>query len=353
MLNMGLKHRLYGAAFAGLAAAGAPRWAGSGLRGLGGILMLHHVRPWVEREFAPNRLLEVTPEFLDLALTRARAAGYRFVPLDEAVDAVEAGRVDQRVLALTFDDGYRDNLEHALPVLRAHGAPATIFVTPGFVERSAELWWLDLEDAIARAAQVSASIGGETLDLPASTAAQKSAAFETIYWRLRARPEPELRAVIAGLAREQGVDSRATAERLCLDWDGVRRLAADPLIAIGAHTLTHPMLAKHDAETARREMAESKAILEKELGAPVRHLAYPVGDRSSAGPRDFALARELGFRSAVTTRRGMLFPEHARHLTALPRISLNGFFQDPGQFEVLLSGVPFWLWNRGRRVDAA
>src|SRR3954470_17872089 len=100
---MGLKHRLYSAAFAGLAAARAPAWAGAGLRGLGGILMLHHVRPWVEREFAPNRLLEVTPEFLDVALTRAKAAGYRLVPLEEAVDAVQKGRADQRFLALTFD----------------------------------------------------------------------------------------------------------------------------------------------------------------------------------------------------------------------------------------------------------
>jgi peptidoglycan/xylan/chitin deacetylase (PgdA/CDA1 family) len=87
------------------------------------------------------------------------------------------------------------------------------------------------------------------------------------------------------------------------------------------------------------------------LGAPVRHLAYPVGDPTSAGPREFTMARDLGFRSAVTTRPGMLFPEHAQHLTALPRISVNGFFQNADAFDVLLSGVPFWLWNRGRRLN--
>jgi peptidoglycan/xylan/chitin deacetylase (PgdA/CDA1 family) len=113
------------------------------------------------------------------------------------------------------------------------------------------------------------------------------------------------------------------------------------------------MLAKHDAAVARAEMADSRAVIERELGAPVRHLAYPVGDPTSAGVREFAMARELGFRSAVTTRPGMLFAEHRDHLTALPRVSLNGNFQDVGQFGALLSGIPFRLWNKGRRLNVA
>jgi peptidoglycan/xylan/chitin deacetylase (PgdA/CDA1 family) len=85
----------------------------------------------------------------------------------------------------------------------------------------------------------------------------------------------------------------------------------------------------------------------------VRHLAYPVGDPTSAGAREFALAREAGFLTAVTTRPGHLFPEHAGHLHALPRVSLNGLHQTQGALRALLSGVPFWLWNRGRRVNVA
>ncbi|PSC05428.1 polysaccharide deacetylase [Alsobacter soli] len=315
--------------------------------------MLHHVRPWMERAYAPNRLLEVTPAFLDQALAHAAELGFRFVTLDEAVDRVERGGEGAPVLAITFDDGYRDNLEYALPVLRRHGAPATVFVTPGFAERQVGLWWCDLEGAIGRADRVRLSIGEERFDLPAGAAVEKSAAFETLYWRLRGLPEGEMLAVIGRLAAEQGIDSLATTERLCLDWDGLRRLAADPLIAVGAHTMTHPMLAKHDAAVARAEIAESRAAIERELGQAVRHLAYPVGDPTSAGPREFAMARELGFRSAVTTRPGMLFPEHAGALTALPRLSVNGLFQNVGQFEALLSGVPFWLWNRGRRLNVA
>ena len=87
-------------------------------------------------------------------------------------------------------------------------------------------------------------------------------------------------------------------------------------------------------QRARREIADSKAIVEAKLGRPVRHLAYPVGDPTSAGPREFRLAREAGFATAVTTRPGHVFPAHAQHLHALPRIS-NGLFQSEAALKSL------------------
>ena len=77
----------------------------------------------------------------------------------------------------------------------------------------------------------------------------------------------------------------------------------------------------------RTEMEMSRSVIEAALGKRPEHLRYPVGDRTSAGPREFRIAAELGFKTAVTTRPGVLFPEHAAHLTALPRISLNGEYQ--------------------------
>ena len=77
------------------------------------------------------------------------------------------------------------------------------------------------------------------------------------------------------------------------------------------------------------------------------------GDPGSAGPRDFALAAEAGFESAVTTRPGHLLPEHAGHLHALPRVSLNGLHQNEAALRALLSGLPFWLRSRGRKLDVA
>ena len=83
------------------------------------------------------------------------------------------------------------------------------------------------------------------------------------------------------------------------------------------------------------------------------HLAYPYGDKPAAGPREFALAHASGYKTAVTTRPGMVFPESAGHMTALPRVSLNGNYQDPRILPVLTSGAATAMWNGFRRVDAA
>jgi peptidoglycan/xylan/chitin deacetylase (PgdA/CDA1 family) len=85
----------------------------------------------------------------------------------------------------------------------------------------------------------------------------------------------------------------------------------------------------------------------------VLHLAYPYGDKVAAGPREFALAHGCGFKTAVTTRPGMIFPESAAHLTALPRVSLNGNYQDARILPVLTSGAATAMWNGFRRIDAA
>ena len=120
-----------------------------------------------------------------------------------------------------------------------------------------------------------------------------------------------------------------------------------------ADRLTHRRLAQWPEAAAREELAGCKRVLETRLGVEVASFCYPVGDPTSATPREFALAREAGYEIAVTTRPGLLFPEHGAHLTALPRVSLNGLWQDLKYLDVLLSGAPFRLWNRGRRLNVA
>ena len=113
------------------------------------------------------------------------------------------------------------------------------------------------------------------------------------------------------------------------------------------------MLAKHPLDVAAREIADSKTIIEREIGRPVRHFAYPVGDPGSAALREFILARETGFASAVTTRPGMIFAEHGAHPHALPRLSVNGNHQNLAALDILLSGAPFMLLNKGRKLSVA
>jgi peptidoglycan/xylan/chitin deacetylase (PgdA/CDA1 family) len=150
-----------------------------------------------------------------------------------------------------------------------------------------------------------------------------------------------------------GVDDATICRNLCMSWDELKPFAADPLVTIGSHAVSHCNLAVQAEESVTSELTASRARIEDVLQRPVVHLAYPYGDRAAAGPREFASADAAGYSTAVTTRPGMVFPENAGHLTALPRVSLNGNYQDTRILPVLTSGAATAMWNGFRRVDAA
>ena len=322
--------------------------------GVGAILTLHHVRPPRSDRFQPNRLLEVTPRFLTRVVNYLRRARVDLVSLDEMHRRLTERDFRRRFVCITFDDGYRDTKEIAYPILKAADVPFAIYVPTSFPDRLGELWWLVLEAAIARNESIGLEIDGRDRNFDCASVADKRALFEDLYWWLRARPtEAEMRGVIRDLAARYHVEVAAFCEELCMGWPELAALAADPLVTIGAHTVSHSMLAKLQPAAARSEMDMSRSIIEAALSMRPEHLSYPIGDPTSAGPREFAIAAELGFKTAVTTRPGVLFPEHAQHLTALPRISLNGGFQEARFIPVLMSGAATALWNGFRRVDAA
>jgi peptidoglycan/xylan/chitin deacetylase (PgdA/CDA1 family) len=293
--------------------------------------------------FAPNAGLAITPAYLDAVLGATRAAGYRIVPLAEVKSRLVA-RAAERFVALTFDDGYRDNLDHALPVLERHAAPATIFVTTGFADRTTRLWWLDLEALIRRSDRLEGSLDGRSLRLATATTAEKRAAFTRLATTLIGQPAAQASAILVAFGSPPSEGS-ARVGQLCLDWPALVALAAHPLVTIGCHTLTHAPLAALAPEDLRRELEGAKAVLEDRLGRAVTHLAYPYGSPRAAGPREFAAAAAAGFDTGVTTRPGVLLAQALSRATAFPRLSVNGRWQTPEAFAVLLSGVPFLPWR--------
>ena len=122
------------------------------------------------------------------------------------------------------------------------------------------------------------------------------------------------------LLDSHGIKSEAILDKEALSEDELLDLAAHSFVTIGAHTHSHPKLSKLPLDDARREIAENKEWLEGVLDREVKHFAYPYGDGGSCGEREFALAHQIGFRSAVTTRIGNLSRTHLRHHTNLPRL---------------------------------
>jgi peptidoglycan/xylan/chitin deacetylase (PgdA/CDA1 family) len=304
----------------------------------GVIFTLHRVLPDAPADFAPNAILQVRPDFLDYCITRIRALGIDIVSMDEAIVRMASTDEPPRpFVVFTFDDAYKDNLHYALPVLRQHGCPFTLYVPTALVEGRGEVWWQAIEDIIAREPAI--ALENERLDT--STAALKQSAYDTLYWRMRKMPEADRVVLMRSFAAVHGYDLDQQCRELIMDWDELRQFADEPLCTIGAHTVHHYELAKLPVAEARSEMAQSADILEARFGRRPAHISYPIGGPASAGPREFELARELGFRSGVTTRPGGIYPRHARTPHALPRVSLNGLFQKKRYVDVFATGTIF------------
>lgn len=323
--------------------------------GVGCILTMHHVRPKRPEAFQPNHLLEITPTFLEGLLKRLARARIDVISLDEMHRRFISEDYKRRFVCITFDDGYKDVKEYAYPLLKKYNLPFAMYIPTSFPDRIGEIWWTALEAVIAQNSRIGMVINGKDQFFDCASVREKRELYDAVYGYIRSmKTEEELRKFVRDLCATYRVDIAAFCRDLCMDWKELAEMAADPLVTIGAHTVNHMMLKKLPSDdAARAEMEMSRSVLEAALGTRPAHLAYPVGDPTSAGPREFRIAAGLGFKTATTTRPGVLFKVHREHLTALPRISVNGEFQRQRYVKVLMSGAGTALLNKFRRVNAA
>lgn len=341
------RHALIRVALKALAVTHATRLLPAAPDAGGFVVTLHHVMPAKQTAFQPNALLAVTPEFLDRFLHHFKSLGWRFVSVDELVSD-GGGEAAARRIAVTLDDGYRNNLEHAWPVFRRHDVPFTIFVCPGFCDRTAELWWEALERIIASTDRVAVP-GDAEGSLVAASRREKLRAFRLwAEWLTTEADEVAQRVAIRALAAKHGVDLASLARHLVMDWSEVRTIASDPLCTIGAHTMTHPALARLAAKEAFQEIEASADRIAAEIGKRPTALAFPYGYRAAAGPREAGLAEQAGLAASFTTSPGYVPRQGSRH--GLPRVSINGLFQRLPYFEVLLSPSLWALRDRIRKA---
>ncbi len=337
---------LHAARFSGLAPL-----LRSSLGGIGAILMLHRVTAAAGKPLGINRHLVIAPEFLDAAIVEMKRLGYLFVTMDEAVERLKVGRKLPRFATVTADDAYRDNLVEALPILEKHAVPLTIYVSPGLTNHTSDLWWDVLEDIVTAREEVYMTTPQGRVAVDCTTPARKIAANRQIHdYLTQDLPEEEQRTVFRNLARVAGIDYERPARETLMDWDEIRRISGHPLVTIGAHTVNHRNLRRLGDEKAWYEIVDAARIIELETGRKPRHMAYPYGYASAVGEREIALAAAAGYETAVTTRHGLLYPGHAAHLHALPRISVNGRYQSVAHLRTMLSGVTTPLANSGRLV---
>ncbi len=323
------------------------KWSGVGI-----IFTLHHINPDSSVDgFTPNGILDLSPDFLDTTIQQLIDHKYEIITLDELALRLDRRQFSSKFACFTLDDGYLDSYQYALPVFSKYDAPFTIYIATGFCDGTGVHWWQHLEDVISDNDHIELNADNKTFSYPSRTLREKMHAYNSIYWSIRAADHPTQQAVINQLVDQYNINIAEFCNKTTLSWDMVRELSRNKLVTIGAHTVNHYPLGKLSAVEVRNEAERSRKLINYQLGYSPIHFAYPYGDKSSAGPREFQIMKDLGFATATTTRKGVIFPEHAHHMHALPRISLNGHFQKPRYIPVYLSGTPFALWNRLRHLD--
>lgn len=309
--------------------------------GAGCAIMLHSLVPSAADYLYQD--IRFPRDALERMLVFCRRHDIDILDIDEALDRL--GNGGKPFVVFTFDDGYLDNLEIALPLFRQYGAKLTVFVTTGMITRSIDYWWGGLLDVVKRQDVVDAEPLG--LSLASRTIAEKQSALQRLTRWVEANVA-ERSPQLAGLFTRYGTCVRDLVDQEALSVRQLRELASSPLVTIGGHTVSHSCLASLSAEEAVREIVENRSFLEESIDQEVAHFAYPHGDTSACGPRDAALLKANGFRSGFSTRKGGLFPTHQASPFMLPRGSMNPRRSSIPHFRAQLSGLHRCLVSRCR-----
>ncbi len=276
-------------------------------------------------------------------VTSLRRNGWDIVGLDEALRRIAEPISGRPFVVLTFDDGYRDTLSRALPVLHRLDAPFTVYVPTGAPTRELYVWWLGLRVLIRSRDEIAIDCMERRFscgDLAGKIAALRTIAAWVHHDYRRTRN-------LAPTFAAYGISLASVADEYFMNADELRAFARLPLVTIGAHTTSHAALSTLQSDQARSEMAENRSYLEQLLDRNIVHFAYPYGDERACGAREAAIARELGFASAVTVGASPIFAEHCNRIHSLPRIAVRPK-ETPATLYYRASGLS-WALNAHKR----
>ena len=281
------------------------------------ILMYHRVLPKQELDTSdPNNLLCVSLERFEEQIAYLKKH-HSIISINQLPERLYTPS-NETSLVITFDDGYRDNLQHALPILRKYGVPVTIFVVTRYLEGDDFLWHFDLWDILRHQ---------DSLDFKWKDARYQCTLFsgeEKIEWFKRLNL---LFRSCCSLEEQKDLADRLNIEKAIfthssqlLNWGEVVEMSKDPLIVFGSHTHNHLSMKALPIGVARREVEMSIALLKEHLGYTVEHFSYPYGTPNEAGEPESLLMKSFGIKTAVTTNWPSLQPTLNPWL--LPRFSV-------------------------------
>jgi peptidoglycan/xylan/chitin deacetylase (PgdA/CDA1 family) len=284
------------------------------------ILLLHRVENVNGETIGPDAEIALSPSVFE-EVVRQLSTQFRPLPLPDIVHRLRSGKaLPKQSVALTFDDGFRDTLTTARPILEKYDVPATCYVTSGFVDETVRPYEYVLAHYVEAVSHVQLHWEGETQTWTLGTLADRKECYRAIKTMGKPLPTSGRKRLLRSLRPRVG-DS-IDAARACPEYmspEEVSELENHPLFTIGAHTHTHSLLSSLSSEEARAEIQGGLDRLQGMINAPIRHFSYPYGGCSSATSD---MVKDIGFDSAVTTQPVAV---NARHHSPqqLPRIEVQ------------------------------
>ncbi len=345
-----LKPALLSAAFSSFQALNLHRLFAPGFSGLGVIFMMHRILPEQSHEaFAPHKYLSITPEFLAQAVDQLHALDIDIISIEEAYQRMQRQTPHSRKFAvLTFDDGFWDIAHYAYPLLKEKNAPFTVYIPSSWPDGNGFLYWSMVENIVANNNVVRNPLPHLPALLPSKTLEEKQQTFDLLISYFEALKTPETDTLLRSLLQDHNIDPTAFCKSEIMDWQHIRELNEDPLVTIGAHSVNHNNFHKLTTTELALELEQSRRDIEQQLQQPCQHFAYPFGDIKCIGDREQEAALQAGYKTAVTTRKGVIQQEHREHLTVLPRIHFHSDYQNKGYVSLVTSGFPFYILNKFR-----
>ncbi len=251
---------------------------------------------------------------------------YRVLPLETALEELfQSGQAGEReqaqpqasrctALAITFDDGYRDNYTHAYVLARELQIPISVFLIPSYIESGEPFWWREGKRLAQQARVDEVLMGDKTYRLAQQPGARAALAAAIDARARQASSVADREAFLCDIrtALAIGEDPKSVDEELArpLTWAEVHEMAASGWVSFGAHTQHHPVLAYlTDSKELTREVSECRQVLEQQLGQPMRTFAYPIGKPEHIGTQAPKAVQQAGYRWALTTVRGVNTPQ--------------------------------------------
>jgi len=239
------------------------------------------------------------------------------------------GRTSRPQIALTFDDGYADVFQTAMPLVEAAGVPFTVFVVSGMLDHTIGFWWdrLALMLRGRDEVEVDLEIDDRPLRISLRGGRAGATALVALHSRLRVLPLATIEATLTAIASQLDVSIPEAELARTMTSDELRILSENSLATIGAHTVDHMLVAGHSLSEQVDTMSQSKRNLEALIAAPVRHFAYPYGDGDAFDSLSVKAAQQCGFSTASTALAGRV--TRLNHRLRLPRrMVLNWSFEE-------------------------